>query len=125
MSDGSEFANGSSNRPAIDHAGDIHDQVLALGKDTAAAYLDVYQKTAARIGGLRDNLGMASGSSAGDATPGRQSGLPINGVGDRPSKARERALEVSEMLQEASKKVTLSFLNAFELATLALADRDE
>jgi hypothetical protein len=125
MVNSSQSTNDANHGLPMDHASEIYHRLLTLGNDAAAAYVDVYQKTAAGIGEFRDKLGIASRSGWGNAGPGWQPGPPDTEVTERLTKARERGLEISGKMQEMSKKVTLGYLNACELAALALADCHE
>jgi hypothetical protein len=111
-----------------DRAGEIYDQLLNVGKQFAAAYVDAHQKTAEGIAEFQGRVaerGWSSGPSAG------LGGYPLDvktadlDLGESIAKARTRALEITENLQTLNKKLMLAFLNAYELAALAVADCQE
>jgi hypothetical protein len=110
---------------ATDRAQEIYDQLLRVGKELAASYVDAYERTAAGVAEFQDSVatsGWASGVSNGNG--GRPRSVNAD-PGEPLRKASTRALEISEMLQEMNKKITLAYLNACELAALAVADCQE
>jgi hypothetical protein len=121
----SQSINGAVNGLATDQASEIWERLLAMGKEAANFYVEAYQKTAAGLGEFRDRLGMTGQPGWDNAAPAWASGLPPAEVGDRISKAHERTLEVTEKLQEMSKKATLGYLEGCEQAVLAVADCQE
>jgi hypothetical protein len=128
MSNGPQLANaGDRNGTATDRAQEIYDQLLAVGKEVAAAYVQAYQKTAAGIAEYQDKVAKAGWSSGLRAGPNGQHARNAAGTEARESlrTARAQALEMSEKLQEMNKRITLAYLNACELAALAVADCQE
>jgi hypothetical protein len=108
-----------------DQASEIWERLLTLGREAAAVYVEAYQKTAAGFDEFRDKLGMMSQPGWDKAAPAWAPGLPPEDVGERLSKAHERTLEVSEKLQEMSRRATLGYLTGCEQAVLAMADCQE
>jgi hypothetical protein len=109
-----------------DRAQEIYDQLLTVGKEVAAAYVDAYQKTAAGIAEYQDKVAEAGWTNGFGPEPG---GPLRSATATDPTEslrsARTRALEISEKLQEMNKKIMLAYLNASELAGLAVADCQE
>jgi hypothetical protein len=111
---------------ASEHARDIYDQLLTLSNQVGAAYLEAYEKTAAGIGDFQDKLAAAGMPDWLDAAAAWQTvTTPTGDIPEPLQDAAERALEVSERLMERSKKLTLAYLNACEVAALAVADLQE
>jgi hypothetical protein len=118
-----------TNGGAPDHAHEIYEQLLALSNQVGAAYLEAYEKTAAGIGNFQEMLaagGLPDWLEAGTAW---QTAMPTSDIPEPLSEplydAAERALEVTERLREQGKRLTLAYLNACEVAALALADLQE
>jgi hypothetical protein len=129
MSDGPQSTTtaGERNGVATDRAQEIYDQLLTVGKELADGYVDAYQKTAAGLAEFQDRVTSTGWSSGlgngfgGGASPRNTTTDAADPLGT----ARERALEITEMLQEMNKKIMLAYLNACELAALAVADCQE
>jgi hypothetical protein len=109
---------------APDHPREIYEQLLALSTQVGAAYLEAYEKTAAGIGDFQDKLAGAGLPDWLDAAA-WQTAAPIGEIPEPLYNAAERAIEVSERLRERSRKLTLAYLNACEVAALAVADLQE
>jgi hypothetical protein len=107
---------------APDHPGEIYEQLLALSTQLGAAYLEAYEKTAAGIGDFQEKLAAAGLPDWLDAGAAAWPTAIPNEIPEPHQNAAELALEVSETLRERSKKVTLAYLNACEVAALAVAD---
>jgi hypothetical protein len=118
---GGTHANGG----APDHPREIYEQLLALSTQLGAAYLEAYEKTAAGIGDFQDKLAAAGLPDWLDSGAAWQAATPAGKISEPLQDAAERAIEVSEQLMERSKKVTLAYLNACEVAALAVADLQE
>jgi hypothetical protein len=127
--DNSQSTNGAGDgyatATATDSAREIYDQLLALANEVAAAYVDAYQKTADGIAKFQDTVAPAGWSSAVSGGPGWQPGSANGDVGEPLSEAGARSFEIGEKLQEMNKKITLAYLNACELAALAVTDCQE
>jgi hypothetical protein len=126
MLNSSQSRDGGGYGLATDHASELMDQLLALGKKATDAYADVFQKTAAGFGEFQDKLGMVGTPSwdmngAADWQPALSNGK----VGDQLAKARDRAMELGEKLEGMRKTATLGYLDACEQALLAVADLQE
>jgi hypothetical protein len=106
-------------------ARDIYEQLLALSNQVGAAYLEAYEKTAAGIGNFQQMLSAAQPPDWLDAAAAWPMASPAADFSEPFQEAAERALEVSEKLRERSRKVTLAYLNACEVAALAVADLQE
>jgi hypothetical protein len=116
----------NANGGAPHHARDIYEQLLALSTQVGAAYLEAYEKTAAGIGDFQEKLAAAGLPDWLDAAAAWQTATPAGAIPHEPlHNAAERALEVSERLRERSRKITLAYLNACEVAALAVADLQE
>jgi hypothetical protein len=103
----------------------MYEQLLALSNQVGAAYLEAYEKTAAGIGDFQTKVAGGGLPDWLDGAAAWPTGAPM-GVDPEPlHKAAERALEVSEKLRERSRKITLAYLNACEVAALAVADLQE
>jgi hypothetical protein len=114
-----------------DRAQEVYDQLLTVGKEVASAYVEAYQKTAAGIAEYQDQVtkvgwsnGLGTASGFGTASGTQPTSLTTD-AGDTLRTARKRALEISEKLQEMNKRIMLAYLNACELAALAVADCQE
>ncbi|MDX6490503.1 MAG: hypothetical protein QOD43_748, partial [Gaiellaceae bacterium] len=103
----------------------IYEQLLALSTQVGAAYLEAYEKTAAGIGDFQEKLAAAGLPDWLDAGAAWQTATPTTEIPEPLHNAAERALEVTERLREKSKKLTLAYLNACEVAALAVADLQE
>jgi hypothetical protein len=110
---------------AAQHGREIYEQLLMLSNQVGAAYLDAYEKTAAGIGLFQEKLAAAGMPDWLDAGAAWQAASPLGDIPEPLQDAAERALEVSERLMERSKKLTLAYLNACEVAALAMADLEE
>ena len=109
-----------------DRAQEIYDQLLTVGKEVAAAYVDAYQKTAAGIAEYQAKVSNGGWSGGPSAEPdGQLWGTTATNAGASLREARARALEISEKLQQMNRKIMLAYLNASELAGLAVADCQE
>jgi hypothetical protein len=109
---------------APDHPGEIYEQLLALSTQVGAAYLEAYEKAVAGIGDFQEKLAAAGVPDWLDSDAAWQTAIP-SPISEPNQNAAELALEVSETLRERSKKVTLAYLNACEVAALAVADLQE
>jgi hypothetical protein len=126
MSSGTQSMNaGDLYGTVTDRAQEIYDQLLTVGKEVAAAYVDAYQKTATGIAEYQDKVAKVSWSNGLSTGLGAQPRAVTTDGGESVWKARKRALDVSERLQEMNKRIMLAYLNACELAALALADCQE
>jgi hypothetical protein len=133
MSNGPQATNaGDRYGTATDRAHEIYDQLLAVGKELAASYVDAYEKTAAGVAEFQDRVaksGWSSGVGTGHVGVGNGHGGHARSAttdpGEAVRNARMRALEISEKMQEMNRKITLAYLNACELAALAVADCQE
>lgn len=124
MFDSSQSTNGVGDGYGIAtaRAREIYDQLLTLGNEVGAAYVDAYQKTAAGIAEFQDRVAKPGWFTGANARPAWQPGSATTDAGEPLKKARARALEIGEKLQEMHKKIALASLNACELAALAVAD---
>jgi hypothetical protein len=107
-----------------DQAQEICEQMLSVGQEFASAYIDAYQKTAAGIAELQDRVEKGGWPTTSADGPLRS----VSAIADAPEPVREartNALEVGETLQNMTRKVLLAYLNATELAALAVADCQE
>jgi hypothetical protein len=121
-------SNGSgtdANETAADHAREIYEHLLALSNEVGAVYVEAYEKAVAGIGDLQQQIAAAGLPSWFEAGSGWQAGSPYGDAPEALHKAAERVLEMSETLRQRSKTVTLAYLNACEVAALAIADWQE
>ena len=118
-------AGGEGYGTATDRANEIYDQLLTVGKEVAAAYVDAYEKTATGIAEFQNRVAQAGYPGIPGASPRGATRAGGNDSGEPVRNARLRAHEIGERLQEMNKKITLAYLNACELAALAVADCQE
>jgi hypothetical protein len=90
-----------------DPATAIYEQLLALGNRVGAAYLGACEKAAAGIGEFQQTVASVTGSDWLSGAAGWQTG------------------DFSENLMEMSRKLTLAYLDACEVAALAVAECQE
>jgi hypothetical protein len=108
-----------------DPAREIYEQLLMLSNQVGAAYLEAYERTAAGIGDFQEKLTTGGVPDWLDAGAAWESAGPFSEMAEPLQSAAERALELSEKLRERSKRLTLAYLNACEVAALAVADLQE
>lgn len=93
-----------------DHASAIYEQLLELSNRVGAAYLGAFEKAAAGIGEFQQTVASVTGSA--DWLSGG-AGWETGGV------------DFSEDLRQMSKTLTLAYLDACEVAALAVAECQE